>query len=237
MIWPDAARGGGTPASWFSHSRAARYARAAVCSSGSRLATGRFARRFSHSLPSLRNEPSAQTILLQVSPSGLKPCSQASGQTRPGLSLMASSASRLASLTLNFVPACLLNSVSERCDAVLHSPSAAPVRQPTRRNSACTDLARSAGDGWGGPAGGSGLSDARLGDARLGELRLGELRLDELRLGEARLGRCVLSNATAPAASASADVSAAAILLSASLPAAGMSAATRRRSASATCSC
>src|SRR5258708_13764270 len=176
MIWPDAARGGGTPASWFSHSRAARYARAEVSSSGSRLAIGRFARRFSHSLPSLRNEPSAQTILLQVSPSGLKPCSQASGQTRPGLSLMASSASRLASLTLNFVPACLLNSVSERCDAVLHSPSAAPVRQPTRRNSACTDLARPPWDGWGGPAGGSRLSDASLRPPRLPAALLGPAR-------------------------------------------------------------
>ncbi len=132
-------------------SRTARSGR----SSGSRLAVGVFARRFSHSLSSLRNEPSAQTILLQRSPSTLKPCSQISGQTRAGLSLMASSASRLASLTSNFVPACLLNNASERCDAAFHSPSAAAVRQPTRRNSLCTDFTSSA-------CGGPGFSEARL---------------------------------------------------------------------------
>src|ERR1700681_3950064 len=123
-------------------------------SSVSRLATG-FARRFSHSLSSLRNEPSAQTILLQRSPSGLDPCSHTSGQTRSDLSLIASSVSRLASLTSSLVPACRLNCASERCDAVFQSPSAAAVRQPTRRSSICTDFAISAG-------GGEGFSEARL---------------------------------------------------------------------------
>src|ERR1700755_2371726 len=114
-------------------------------SSVSRDAIGFLARRFSHSLSSLRYEPAAQLILLQRSPSALKPCSQTSGQTRDDFSLMASSASTLASLTSNLVPACRLNSAIERRDAALHSPSADAVRQPTRRNSACTDFVRSAG--------------------------------------------------------------------------------------------
>jgi hypothetical protein len=37
----------------------------------SRVATGFFSRRFSHSLLSLRNEPAAQVILVQRSPSAL----------------------------------------------------------------------------------------------------------------------------------------------------------------------
>src|SRR5213078_2085671 len=126
-IWPDAC--GRALLSWGrGRSRTARSGR----SSSLRFAVGVFARRFSHSLSSLRNEPSAQTIRLQRSPSGLKPCSQTSGQTRDGLSLIASSASVLASLTLSLVPACRLNSAIERCDAAFHSPSAAPLRQPTR---------------------------------------------------------------------------------------------------------
>ena len=138
--------------------------RATRCrSSVSRLATGLRACRFSHSLSSLRNEPSPQTILLQRSPSASKPCWQTSGQTRDDFSLMVSSASRLASLTSSRVPACRLNSAIERCDAVFHSPSAAPVRQPTRRSSACTDFATSAGDGFATSAGeGPGFSEATL---------------------------------------------------------------------------
>src|SRR3981081_477245 len=143
-IWPDAC-GFAVLASGRGRSRTGRSGRA----SGSRLAAGVFARRFSHSLSSLRNEPSAQTILLQRSPSALKPCSQTSGQTRDGFTLIASSASVLASLTSNLVPAWRLNSASERCEAVFHSPSAAPVRQPTRRSSVCTDFVISA---CGGPA-------------------------------------------------------------------------------------
>jgi len=56
----------------------------------------------------IEERASAQTILLQLSPSGLKPCSQISGQTRIDLSLMASSASRLCELTLSFVPGVLV---------------------------------------------------------------------------------------------------------------------------------
>src|SRR6266851_5131411 len=135
-IWPNACSPG---SSGRGRSRAARL----LHTSSSRLAVCGFARRFSHSLSSLRNEPSAQVILLQLSPLDLNPCSQASGQTRADLSLMAASASKLATLTLNFVPACLLNSVSERCEAASHSPSAAAVRQPTRRSSVCTDFTSS----------------------------------------------------------------------------------------------
>ena len=69
----------------------------------SREVTGFLARRFSHSLSSLRNEPSAQTIFTQASPSTLKPCSQTSGQTRAVLLLMLSSASVEASLVSNLV--------------------------------------------------------------------------------------------------------------------------------------
>ena len=90
------------------------------------LAVGVLARRFSHSLSSLRTEPSAHTILVQRSPSALKPCSQTSGQTRDGFCLIASSVSRLATLVSSLVPAWRLNSVSERCEAAFHSPSAAP---------------------------------------------------------------------------------------------------------------
>ncbi len=49
-----------------------RVAAGAYLGSGlSRLATGFFSRRFSHSLSSLRNEPAAQVILVQRSPSAL----------------------------------------------------------------------------------------------------------------------------------------------------------------------
>ena len=92
----------------------------------------------------VEERPAAQVILLQLSPSALKPCSQTSGQTRDVFSLIASSASTLATLTSSLVPAWRLNSVIERCDAAFQSPSAAAVRQPTRRSSACTDLVRSA---------------------------------------------------------------------------------------------
>src|SRR5215475_1233164 len=104
-------------------------------------------RRFSHSLSSLRKVPSAQTILLQRSPSTRKPCSQMRGQTRSGFCLIASSASELATLVSNLVPAYRLNFASERSEAAFQSPSAAPVRQPTRRNSPCAAFAISAGDG------------------------------------------------------------------------------------------
>src|SRR5207237_1678953 len=70
-----------------------------------------------------------------------------SGQTRPGFAFSASSASTLASFASNWVPAYLLNSVSERCDAAFQSPSAAADRQPTRRSSLWTDFARSPGGG------------------------------------------------------------------------------------------
>jgi hypothetical protein len=63
------------------------------------------ARRFSHSLSSLRNEPSAQVILVQRSPSAWKPCSQTSGHTRDDFSLIVSSVSTLATLVSSFVPA------------------------------------------------------------------------------------------------------------------------------------
>jgi len=52
------------------------------------------------------------------------------------LRLTASSASTLATLTSSFMPACLLNRSSARCDAVFQLPSTEPVLQPTRRNSA-----------------------------------------------------------------------------------------------------
>src|SRR5262245_31812850 len=82
----------------------ARPAAGACLGSGrSRVATGFFSRRFSHSLSSLRNEPSAHTILTQESPSTLKPCSQTSGQTRAVLLLIESSASVEASLVSNLV--------------------------------------------------------------------------------------------------------------------------------------
>ena len=66
---------------------------------------GFFGLRFSHSLSSLRTEPSAQTILVHWAPSALKPCSQTSGQTRACFCLIASSASALAVLVSNLVPA------------------------------------------------------------------------------------------------------------------------------------
>ena len=76
---------------------------------------------------------------------GLEAWSHTSGQTRPGLALMASSASKFASLASNFVPAYLLNSRSERCDDAFQSPSADAARQPTRRSSDCISFAVSCG--------------------------------------------------------------------------------------------
>jgi hypothetical protein len=78
------------------------------------------------------------------------------GQMRSGLVLIASRASRLASFTSSFIPACLLNSSSERRDADVHSPSTAPVRQPTRRSSTCRERVISARDKAGFGAGVSG---------------------------------------------------------------------------------
>jgi len=49
-------------------------------------------------------------------------------------------------LASSFVPAYLLNSVSERCDEAFQSPSAEAVRQPTRRSSDCTSFVISCGD-------------------------------------------------------------------------------------------
>ena len=85
-------------------------------------------------------------ILVQVSPLARKPFSQISGQTRPGLVFTASSISGLVSLTSNFVPACLLNKVSARCEVGSQSPVAAASRHPTRRNSNCSDVVTSLGD-------------------------------------------------------------------------------------------
>ena len=69
----------------------------------SRLAAGLLARRFSHLLSSLRNDLAAQVILVQRSPSALKPCSQINGQTREIFCLIASSASTLATLASSLV--------------------------------------------------------------------------------------------------------------------------------------
>src|ERR1700761_9778545 len=57
---------------------------------------------------------------------------------------MVSSVSRLAVLTSSLVPALRLNALSERLVSAFHSPSAGPLRQPTRLSSFCTDLPRSA---------------------------------------------------------------------------------------------
>ena len=46
-------------------------------------------------------------------------------------------------LRIQLQPACLLNRSSDRCDAAFQLPSTAPVLQPTRRNSACSDRGRS----------------------------------------------------------------------------------------------
>ena len=147
---PDSSRDGrglGAPNSGAGRSGNSRPWSRSGRSPRSRRAVGAFPRRFSHTSSSLRNEPSAQTIRLQWSPSALKPCSQTSGQTRPCLSLIASRASRLAVLTSNFVPALRLNSDSERCDPAPHSPSIEPVKQPTRFSSVCISLASSSPDG------------------------------------------------------------------------------------------
>jgi hypothetical protein len=55
----------------------------------------------------------------------------------------------LASFTSNLVPAYLLNSASERREVLFQSPSAAEVRQPTRRSSNRTSLATSGADSGG----------------------------------------------------------------------------------------
>jgi hypothetical protein len=61
---------------------------------------------------------------------------------------MASSASRLATLTSSFMPACLLNSASDFCAAAFQLPSTAPVLQPTRRSSACSSRGMSVAVAW-----------------------------------------------------------------------------------------
>ena len=145
-IWPDGLPALACAGGRSRTTRAGRSSRPRLADGGSR------GLRFSHSLSSLRNEPAPQVILTQRSPSALEPYSQISGQTRAGLDLIASSASRLASFTSSPVPAFLLNSSSERRDALFHSPSTDPVRQPTRRNSVCTDFTSSVADGGDGEA-------------------------------------------------------------------------------------
>src|SRR5215469_4649237 len=72
---------------------------------------------------------------------------QTSGQTRDVFCLIASSVSALTVLTSSLVPAFLLHSDRERCEAAFQSPSAGAARQPTRCSSVCTDLVKSACDG------------------------------------------------------------------------------------------
>ena len=69
-----------------------------------------------------------------------------------------SNASALAVFRSNFVPAFLLKTAKERSDIEFHSPEAFADRQPTRRNSSCSDVISSDPDGAAEADGGSAAS-------------------------------------------------------------------------------
>src|ERR1700722_3963867 len=88
--------------------------------------------RFSQAPLEFRKLPLPQLIWTQRPPSSFWPLAQISGQTRSVLLRTTSSASRLATLTSNWVLAFLLNSSSALRELSSQVPSTLPALQPTR---------------------------------------------------------------------------------------------------------